>query len=371
MFTLPLDFMYSEMSTSLKNKMISASNVSDACVDFHNIYEGSADTASQIQGRVNNAQNVYNKYHDTDVTPKMTGGIYPTNLAKGGSFTVGGTVSSASKFNWVWMGVNPKGSNDHVLETEAWPGSNSYDISKSASKLDFTKLDKGEYTFQVHVITENPNNYYTVVNQPFIVIEAEHEHSFDSGEITKEATCTETGIKILTCSSKITISGISKQIASGKEIKLTASVLPENASNKTVTWKSNNTKVATVNSSGVVTMNRKSGGKTVTITATATDGSGVQAIYKIKSMKGVVKKVSISGSKSVKAGKSLKLKAKVTATKGANKKLKWTSSNPKYAQVTSSGKVKTYKAGKGKKVKITAMATDGSGKKKTVIIKIK
>lgn len=84
-----------------------------------------------------------------------------------------------------------------------------------------------------------------------------------------------------------------------------------------------------------------------------------------------VKKISISGKKSVKAGKSLSLKAKVTASKGANKKLKWTSSNKKYAAVSSSGKVKTYKAGKGKKVKITAKATDGSGKKASITIKIK
>ena len=118
-------------------------------------------------------------------------------------------------------------------------------------------------------------------------------------------------------------------------------------------------------------MKKKSGGKSVIITATAKDGSGVKATYKIKSMKGVVKKVTISGKKSMKAGKTLKLKAKVTATKNANKKLKWMSSNKKYATVSSSGKVKALKAGKGKKVKITAMATDGSGKKKSVTIKIK
>ncbi len=56
---------------------------------------------------------------------------------------------------------------------------------------------------------------------------------------------------------------------------------------------------------------------------------------------------------------------------GAKSKVKWSSSNKKYATVSSSGKVKALKAGKGKKVKITAMATDGSGKKKTVVIKIK
>ena len=169
---------------------------------------------------------------------------------------------------------------------------------------------------------------------------------------------------------KINLSGISKKIAAGKKIKLTANITPSNASNKTVAWKSSNKKVATVNSSGVVTMKKKSGGKTVTITATAKDGSGVKATYKIKSMKGVVKKVTISGKKSMKVGKTLKLKAKVIATKSANKKLKWTSSNKKYATVSSSGKVKALKAGKGKKVKITAMATDGSGKKKSVTIKI-
>ncbi len=170
--------------------------------------------------------------------------------------------------------------------------------------------------------------------------------------------------------SAITLSGISKKIAAGKKIKLTANIAPANASNKSITWTSSNKKVAAVNSKGVVTMKKKSGGKSVTITATAKDGSGVKATYKIKSMKGVVKKVTISGKKSMKAGKTLKLKAKVTATKGANKKLKWTSSNTKYATVSSSGKVKARKAGKGKKVKITVTATDGSGKKKAVTIKI-
>ncbi len=171
--------------------------------------------------------------------------------------------------------------------------------------------------------------------------------------------------------SRIALSGISKKIAAGKKIKLTASIIPSNASDKSVTWTSGNKKVATVNSSGVVTMKKNSGGKSVTITAAAKDGSGVKATYKITSMKGAVKRITVSGKKSVKAGKTLKLQAKVSAAKKANKKVKWTSSNKKYATVSSSGKVKALKAGKGKKVKITAMATDGSGKKKTVVIKIK
>ena len=172
--------------------------------------------------------------------------------------------------------------------------------------------------------------------------------------------------------SKITIATTtSNKIATGKKVTLKATVTPSNAYNKGVTWKSSNTKVATVSSSGVVTTKKKMGGKTVTITATAKDGSGKKATYKIYVMKGVVKKVTISGVKSVKAGKKLYLKGKTSASAGANRTLKWSSSNTKYAKVSSKGTVTTYKAGKKKSVKITAQAVDGSGKSKTVTIKIK
>lgn len=172
--------------------------------------------------------------------------------------------------------------------------------------------------------------------------------------------------------SKITITTTtSNKIATGKKVTLKATVTPSNAYNKGVTWKSSNTKVATVSSSGVVTTKKKMGGKTVTITATAKDGSGKKASYKIYVKKGIVKKVYISGVKSVKAGKKLYLKGKTSASSGANRTLKWSSSNTKYAKVSSKGTVTTYKAGKKKFVKITARAVDGSGKSKTVTIKIK
>lgn len=170
--------------------------------------------------------------------------------------------------------------------------------------------------------------------------------------------------------SKIKITGISQKIAAGKKIQLKASVTPSNAENKNVVWKSGNTNVATVNSKGLVTIKKNTGGKSVQIYASAKDGSGVKTSYKINSMKGVVKSIKISGAKNVKAGTSLKLKASVTTTKGANKALSWKSSNTKYATVKN-GKVTTKKAGKNKKVTITAMSTDGSNKKKSVTIRLK
>lgn len=164
----------------------------------------------------------------------------------------------------------------------------------------------------------------------------------------------------------ITIGAISDKIASGKKIKLTTN-LPKDK----VKWTTSNSKLATVDKNGVVKINKKAAGKKVIITAIATDGSGKKKTFVIRVMKGEVKKITIKGKKSVKAGKTVKLKAVVKASKGANKKLRWTSNNTKYATVTSSGKVKTKKAGKKKTIKITAMATDGTNKKATIKIKLK
>lgn len=172
--------------------------------------------------------------------------------------------------------------------------------------------------------------------------------------------------------SGIKINGMSKTIAAGKKLSLTANVTPANAENKAVTWVSSNSKYAAVDARGKVTAKKAGAGKTVKITAAAKDGSGIQAVYQIKIMKDAVKSIRLKAKKSVKAGKKLAIKATVKTTgKKANKKLAWTSSNTKYATVNSKGTVSAKKAGKGKKVKITAQATDGSGKKKAITIKIK
>lgn len=170
----------------------------------------------------------------------------------------------------------------------------------------------------------------------------------------------------------ISIHGISREIAAGKKIKLYASVLPKEFAKKKVKWKSSNKRVATVSKSGLVTMKEGSGGKSVKITASLAN-SGISAVCKITSMSGIVHEIEISGSKSVKAGKTIQLSAGVWCSSAAetNTEVKWKSGNEKYATVDDDGYVTAYKAGKGKRVKITAMATDGSRVEKTVTIKIK
>ena len=163
----------------------------------------------------------------------------------------------------------------------------------------------------------------------------------------------------------------SRRIAAGKKVKLKASIAPSNATDKSVTWTSSNKKVATVNAKGLVTFKKNAGGKKVTITATAKDGSKKFAKITLTCMKGSVKSIKLSGKTTVKSGKTTKLKAKVSTKNGkANKTVVWSSSNTKLATVNKNGKVKTVKGKKGT-VKITAKATDGSGKKATIKIKIK
>ena len=248
---------------------------------------------------------------------------------------------------------------------------------------------KNEEVCSIYKIKKKDNKNYAIPvegeqNQPMSILDKYeivstgrifYNYNF-SGDILYSGNGQNTKLNIDTNSnrrlvSSIRLSGISKKIAAGKKLTLKATVLPNNASNKKLNWKSSNPKVATVTQSGIVTLKKKTGGKKVTITATAKDGSKKYASWKITSMKGIVKKVKITGSKPIKAGKKLKLKAKVIATKKANTKLLWTSGNAKYATVNAKGIVTTKKAAKRKTVKITAMATDGSGKKHTVKIKIK
>ena len=78
--------------------------------------------------------------------------------------------------------------------------------------------------------------------------------------------------------SKLTLNRTTATIVKGKTITLKATASPSTATNKAVSWKSSNTKVATVTSAGTV---KGISNGTATITATAKDGSGKKAACKV------------------------------------------------------------------------------------------
>ncbi len=166
---------------------------------------------------------------------------------------------------------------------------------------------------------------------------------------------------------KVTLNKTTASVVKGKTLTLTATVTPTTATNKKVTWKSSNTKIATVDSNGKITA--KAAG-TATITCTAADGSGKSATCKITVTNPVVKVTKLSMNKTsvdLLKGKTVQLKVTVTPSNATNKAVTWTSSNTKVATVTSNGLVKAVGTGT---VTITAKAKDGSGKKVTCKINV-
>ena len=126
-------------------------------------------------------------------------------------------------------------------------------------------------------------------------------------------------------------------INKGKTMTLKATVYPSSLTDKSVTWKSSNTKVATVSSKGKV-KGVKPGTATITCTSNAT---GLKTTCKV-----TVGYVKLDQTEvTVKKGKTVTLKAAVYPSTLEDKSVTWESSNTKVATVTSKGKVKGIKAG--------------------------
>ena len=136
---------------------------------------------------------------------------------------------------------------------------------------------------------------------------------------------------------KVKLSKTKAAIEKGKTLTLKATVTPSDLPDKSVTWKSSNTKVATVTSKGKV-KGVKAGTATITCISNST---GAKATCKV-----TVGYVKLDQSEvSVKKGKTVTLKATVYPSSLTDKSVTWESSNTKIATVTSKGKVKGVKAG--------------------------
>lgn len=169
----------------------------------------------------------------------------------------------------------------------------------------------------------------------------------------KKATCKITVKAVEVSSVDLNRSAVSVTI--GKTYTLKADVSPSNATNKSLSWKTSNSKVATVSSSGKITA---VGVGTATITATAKDGSGEKDTCKVTVKPVLVSKITLSSkSYTGNIGESFKLEATVSPSNATNKTIKWSSSDKSVATVTSSGTVKLVAPGEAT---ITAKSADGN-----------
>ena len=176
-----------------------------------------------------------------------------------------------------------------------------------------------------------------------------------------------TGMRVIASVKKVSNLPVKQklQLAAGKSMQLTVTLLPTGAKPQKLTYTSSKPSIAKVSGSGKIVAGKKAGTTVITIRT----ANGLQKKITIRVMKKAVKKIKLSGVKKLKVGKKLKLKAKITSKKKyASAKVFWVSGNTKIATVTQSGVVKAKKKGK---VKITAIATDGSGKRKVIKLTIK
>ena len=148
-------------------------------------------------------------------------------------------------------------------------------------------------------------------------------------------------------------------------MQLSAKVYPLTAE-QSVTWKSSSTKVAAIDETGKITF-LKAG--SVTITATAKDGSGKKATFKIQVVK-LMKSLELANT-SVAGGKSVTLKPVIGPTDVTNKKLTWSVSENEYGiKINASGKLTTKAVTEPVTVTVTAAAQDGSDVKATCKITV-
>ena len=138
---------------------------------------------------------------------------------------------------------------------------------------------------------------------------------------------------------KIKLSKTKATIEKGKTLTLKATITPSDLSDKSVTWKSSNTKVATVSSAGKV-KGVKVGTATITCTSNST---GLKATCKVTVENGLV---TLNKAEAyVQKGKTMTLKATVSPETLTDKSVTWESSDKKIATVTKAGKVKGVKYG--------------------------
>ena len=144
-------------------------------------------------------------------------------------------------------------------------------------------------------------------------------------------------------------------LTEGKSETLAATVTPENAENKSITWSSNNEAVAIVDVNGTVTA--KSAG-TAVITATSTNGKSAGCTVKVEKKQIPVTEVRLSESTvGIVEGSTYKLTATVLPENTTDSKnVSWGSNNEAVATVDANGTVTAKRAGTAV---ITATSTNG------------
>ncbi len=166
------------------------------------------------------------------------------------------------------------------------------------------------------------------------------------------ATCAVTVNKPYVAPTSITLDLSNATMLKGESKTLSATVLPADATDKSVTWSSSNTNVLQVTANGVITAVNAG-----TATVTATTVNGLKATCQVKVPEPYPTSISLNvPSVSLKCGSSFTLVATLLPNDCVDKSLTWSSSNPEIAAVNASGVVSFLKPGQAR---VTATTANG------------
>ena len=220
-------------------------------------------------------------------------------------------------------------------------------LTATVSPSNATNKNVSWTSSNMNIATVDSNGNVSAIKDGTVVITATTE---DGG---KKATCSVTVNPIAVTG--VSLNKTSMSMTAGDTQTLTATITPSNATDKSVTWSSNNTSVATVSSSGVVTA--KAAGM-ATITVTTNDGAKT-ASCSVSVLPVSVTNVSLNKSVlSMYQSDTETLIAIVYPSNASNKGITWRSSDNSVAVVNSYGQVTALAAGSA----IITVTTDDGGK---------
>ncbi|MEA5119317.1 MAG: Ig-like domain-containing protein, partial [Propionicimonas sp.] len=195
---------------------------------------------------------------------------------------------------------------------------------------------------------------------------------------TSVRTALESAVKALTIHVEMVVDRVKLnqsqlRLVKGKTLKLEEGVYFTNGTTAyagAATWKSSNTKVATVTKDGKVKA-KKPGTATITVTSTKANAAGKKVTAKVKvtvvkkKPKAKVTKVSASVPKTMAVGKTAYITGKYSSAKATGIKVTYKSSKTKVATIDKVGRIQAKAKGT---VKITVRA---GSKSKTYTVKVK
>ena len=231
-------------------------------------------------------------------------------------------------------------------------------VTLNKTSLSLTEQDTFQLTATVNpsdatdkTVTWTSSNYSiaTVDRNGLVTAVAAGSATITAQAGDKRATCTVTVNKKPNPATSITLDHSSLQLARGATFTLQATVLPEDADNKTVTWSTSNKNIATVDKNGNVTA-VKAGNATITATC-----SGLSATCDVTVVVPVTSITLNITSKTLRQNETVKLTATVKPNDATNPAVTWTSSRPGVATVADDGTVTGVSEGTAV---ITAKAED-------------